>query len=67
MKDKNKCQTCSRKLRNLGIECKCGFTFCTLHRLPEDHKCTFDHMANGIKKLQKDLIKVANGKVESIE
>mgnify|MGYP000122522123 FL=1 len=51
----------------MGIECKCGLVFCTMHRLPEDHECTFDHMKNGIKKLEKDLIKVANGKIEKMD
>ncbi len=40
----------------LGILCKCGYTFCNKHRLPEDHECTYDH--KGQAKL-KDKEKIA--------
>lgn len=32
--NKDRCATCSRKLRLLGIECRCGMFFCNSHRLP---------------------------------
>jgi predicted nucleic acid binding AN1-type Zn finger protein len=50
----------------LGIECKCGLFFCSHHRLPEDHSCTFNHKRAGRDKLAKEVIKVEKGKIESI-
>lgn len=39
-------QNCDRKLRIsdkiIGL-CKCGKTFCILHRLGETHKCEYNH------------------------
>ena len=42
---KNRCYFCNKKipLTLRGMACQCGFEFCALHRLPEEHKCTFDH------------------------
>ncbi len=45
--DKKKCYDCQKKLGNLGNECKCGFTFCNFHRLPEYHACNFNHFQLG--------------------
>lgn len=42
--DKKKCFECNKKVGLLGLECRCGYTFCTTHRLPEDHRCDFDHI-----------------------
>ena len=35
---------CNKKLSNTAcmITCRCGLNFCTVHRMPECHKCTFD-------------------------
>lgn len=38
-----------------------------MHRLPEDHACTFDHMNAGKEKLGKDLIKLTAGKIDKME
>lgn len=29
---------------SLSSQCKCRKIFCTIHRLPESHNCTFDYM-----------------------
>ena len=34
--------------------------------MPEDHKCSFDHLDSGKQKLEKDLVKVAHDKIGSI-
>ncbi|EGD74773.1 hypothetical protein PTSG_07008 [Salpingoeca rosetta] len=41
-KKKNRCHVCNTKLGMLGFECKCDGMFCSKHRLPDDHECTFD-------------------------
>ena len=46
--------SCRKKLGLTGFTCKCGKSLCTLHRLPEDHACEFDHKAIG-------RLKIANG------
>ena len=30
------------KLKLTDLECTCQQRYCQLHRLPEDHKCSFD-------------------------
>lgn len=35
-----RCSLCKKKCGLLAYECKgCNKDFCSLHRLPEDHKC----------------------------
>jgi predicted nucleic acid binding AN1-type Zn finger protein len=48
------------------VECRCGLFFCNSHRLPEDHQCSFNHKSHGKEKLTKQVVKVQNGKIESI-
>lgn len=39
-------QTCDKKIKSsdkiIGL-CKCGKTFCLIHRLCETHNCTYNH------------------------
>ncbi|KAK2953516.1 putative AN1-type zinc finger protein 5 [Blattamonas nauphoetae] len=37
-----RCASCNKKVGVMGFECKCGNFYCTSHRLPESHKCSFD-------------------------
>lgn len=64
--NKNRCFDCRKKLGLLGIECKCGYFYCSGHRLPENHKCGFDYNAEGKEQLRKEIVKVAKGKIEGI-
>jgi AN1-like Zinc finger len=50
----DKCSFCSKKLGPLSVKCKCSQYFCVRHRLPEEHNCTFDHKASGIRKLSEE-------------
>ena len=34
---------CKRKLKLTDFSCKCEKIFCRLHRLPENHNCTYDY------------------------
>lgn len=43
IKMKKKCDFCSKKVGFLGFECKCKNVYCPLHRLPENHQCSFNH------------------------
>nr|GEW15639.1 A20/AN1-like zinc finger family protein [Tanacetum cinerariifolium] len=50
-----RCFDCNKKVGLLGFKCRCGETFCGMHRYPEEHKCDFDY-----KKAGRDLISKAN-------
>lgn len=50
----DKCSLCSKKLGPVSFQCKCANYFCTRHRLPEEHLCTFDHKSAGIRKLSEE-------------
>ena len=64
--DPKKCYACPKKVGALGNQCKCGFTFCKSHRLPEDHDCTFDFKAAAALKLAKENPLVVASKLEKI-
>ncbi len=33
---------CKKKLKITDMKCKCQHRFCSKHRLPETHQCTWD-------------------------
>ncbi|XP_010251465.1 PREDICTED: zinc finger A20 and AN1 domain-containing stress-associated protein 5-like [Nelumbo nucifera] len=43
----NRCSNCSKRVGLLGFTCRCGRTFCSLHRYPEKHDCSFDFKTAG--------------------
>lgn len=49
----NKCayDGCNKKIKISDLSCKCGKTFCKLHRLPETHMCNFNYK-DEIRKMQ---------------
>jgi len=51
--DTSKCFQCKKKVGLLGYPCKCGSTFCKLHRLPEEHECDFDFCSKEREKLKR--------------
>ena len=59
---------CKNKLSliDLSLECKCKYIYCTKHRLPESHECTFDHKSNDKKILEKTVQKCVGDKVTKI-
>ncbi|KAK3714398.1 hypothetical protein QZH41_020643 [Actinostola sp. cb2023] len=65
-KNKKRCWKCKAKLelaqRELGI-CKCGYVFCQLHRLPEQHECIFDHKESGRKEARQKMVTLGPRKV----
>jgi len=52
---------CNTKLTMIDIdmECKCGMTFCGRHRLPEYHKCTYDHCKEAKEIMNKTIMAAA--------
>ena len=41
----NRCNyiNCSKKLKISDFKCKCDYLFCSAHRLPESHECSFNY------------------------
>ncbi|KAK4844170.1 hypothetical protein QYF36_017289 [Acer negundo] len=56
----NRCLTCKKKVGLTGFKCKCGSTYCGVHRYPEKHECTFDFKSAG-----RDAIAQANPVVKA--
>ena len=61
-----KCALCQKKVGIFGVECRCNLVFCTRHRLPESHQCSFDFKTSGKNQLSKDLVKIQNNKIVTI-
>lgn len=61
-----RCFSCREKLGMFGISCKCGHVYCSQHRMPEDHSCTYDFKSQQKQILEKQNPKVAGSKLEKI-
>lgn len=63
-----RCAICNKKVGLLAFTCECSETlkFCSAHRLPENHFCTFDHKNKGKNLLEGKLVKVAGEKMIKI-
>ncbi|XP_069810390.1 AN1-type zinc finger protein 3 [Dendropsophus ebraccatus] len=60
-KSRRRCFRCQIKLELVQQElgsCRCGYVFCMLHRLPEQHDCTFDHMGRGREEAILKMVKL---------
>lgn len=60
------CSGCNKKLILTDIECKCKKYYCSVHRFSTDHSCNYDYKSDGIKNLEKNLVKVTADKLEKI-
>ncbi|KAJ4978376.1 hypothetical protein NE237_009156 [Protea cynaroides] len=60
----NRCMCCRKRVGLTGFKCRCGRTFCAVHRHSEKHECSFDYRSTG-----RDAIAKANPvvKAEKIE
>jgi len=67
-KPANRCShtDCRVKLMLTDMACKCESRFCSMHRMPESHKCTFDFKAAARVILEKNLVKVSASCLERI-
>mmetsp|Transcript_65232 Transcript_65232/g.142967 ORF Transcript_65232/g.142967 Transcript_65232/m.142967 type:complete len:159 (+) Transcript_65232:218-694(+) len=63
-KNRKRCFECRKKVGYTGIECRCGFVFCGVHRYPKSHNCDFDFKAQAKKSLEAANQKVEAEKVE---
>ena len=65
-KDFNKCWDCSKKIGIRGFKCRCNYSFCKKHRMPEEHNCGFDFLKESKRKLSDNIVQVIQEKVEKI-
>uniref|UniRef100_A0A0G4I3D4 AN1-type domain-containing protein n=1 Tax=Chromera velia CCMP2878 TaxID=1169474 RepID=A0A0G4I3D4_9ALVE len=66
-REKGSSSACAFCLRKAGIhrfDCRCGRTFCSKHRLPEAHECSFDFKAFHEKLLRERNQKVTKDQLE---
>lgn len=65
-KNRKRCWNCKVKLelaqRALG-SCKCGYVFCALHRLPEQHDCIYNHKEDGRLHAMKTMVPTGRKKI----
>ncbi|XP_047219740.1 AN1-type zinc finger protein 3-like isoform X1 [Girardinichthys multiradiatus] len=60
-RSRKRCHRCQTKLELVQQElgsCRCGFIFCMLHRLPEQHDCLFDHQGRGRQEAVLKMVKL---------
>ena len=64
--DHSVCWSCTKKTGMMGYKCKCEYTFCKKHRLPENHSCEYDFVSEGKKILAKANPNMQHDKIERI-
>ncbi|WVZ92962.1 hypothetical protein U9M48_038992 [Paspalum notatum var. saurae] len=62
----NRCLTCRKKVGLLGFGCRCGGTFCSLHRYAEKHACGFNFKKAGRENIAKNNPLVVASKINKI-
>lgn len=55
---------CRKKLGLMPLLCRCGAGFCSGHLPAEEHACTFDYRAQGLKNLKAAMPTCQAEKVE---
>jgi predicted nucleic acid binding AN1-type Zn finger protein len=62
----NRCLTCSKKVGLTGFQCRCGGTFCSIHRYTDSHQCTFDYKTAAREQIAKQNPVVMAEKINKI-
>jgi hypothetical protein len=62
----NRCASCRKKVGLLRFPCRCGGTFCALHRYAEKHACGFDFKTAGREKIAENNPLVVAAKINNI-
>lgn len=64
----NRCshEGCNKKIKISDLMCRCGKTFCSLHRLPETHSCNFNYKDEMCKLQQIEQMKCVSDKIIKI-
>lgn len=62
----NRCSFCRKRVGLTGFKCRCGKTFCSIHRYSDKHNCVFDYKSAGRDAIAKANPVVKADKVEKI-
>jgi hypothetical protein len=49
----NRCGSCRKRVGLTGFKCRCGNTYCALHRYSDKHNCSYDYKAAGQEAIAK--------------
>ncbi|XP_020148172.1 zinc finger A20 and AN1 domain-containing stress-associated protein 9-like [Aegilops tauschii subsp. strangulata] len=60
-----RCMACKKKVGLLGFACRCGGTFCSLHRYVDGHACGFDFKKVGREHIAQQNPLVAPSKLHN--
>ena len=63
--NKGRCFVCTKRLP-VPIECRCRRTFCSTHRYPLDHQCSYDAQSDQKRRLRRQLILMQSSKMDKI-
>ena len=58
-----RCGVCNRKLGLINFACRCEGHYCSAHRLPNDHHCSYDYKTEGRRQLAEENPKVTSHKL----
>ena len=59
-------KTCNKKLKLTAFSCRCGYIYCSKHRLPEQHNCSINYKEVNKESLLKNLGGGQYSKIEVI-
>ncbi|XP_044484148.1 zinc finger A20 and AN1 domain-containing stress-associated protein 6-like [Mangifera indica] len=62
----NRCNFCRKRVGLTGFKCRCGQTFCSMHRYSDKHNCVFDYKSAGQDAIAKANPVVKADKIEKI-
>ncbi|KAL6859372.1 hypothetical protein ACP4OV_017631 [Aristida adscensionis] len=62
----NRCASCRKKVGLLGFPCRCGGTYCSVHRFAERHACDFDYKKADREQIAKNNPLVVAAKITKI-
>ncbi|XP_059624389.1 zinc finger A20 and AN1 domain-containing stress-associated protein 6-like [Cornus florida] len=65
-KPANRCSFCRKRVGLTGFKCRCGQTFCSIHRYSDEHNCLFDYKSAGQDAMAKANPVIKADKVEKI-
>lgn len=62
----HRCFLCRKRVGLTGFKCRCGNTFCSMHRYSDKHSCTYDYKSAGRDAIAKANPVVKADKVDKI-
>jgi hypothetical protein len=60
----SRCTVCNKKLGLTPFICKCTKEYCSLHRAPEDHKCSYNYKQDYTDLLNKTVKSCVGDKLD---